>query len=156
MTARPAVDSSQSLPQLEGMKTFEHEWMLEAFAGHPTFFTRGMFGGLAAYLFERQMLLLVEPTKSGRWNWHGVLICTDFEHHAAIRAEFPALMPHQVLGKWLFIDSTHEDFESTMEAVARHIAVNDPRFGILPGSGKPRRRRHTGRRRPTRRTPGSS
>src|SRR5665213_1349141 len=35
-----------------------------------------MFGGLAVYLFERQMLLLVEPTKSGRWDWHGVSICT--------------------------------------------------------------------------------
>ena len=64
------------------MKTFEHEWILEAFAEHRTFFTKRMFGGLAMYLFERQMLLLVEPTKSGRWNWHGVLICTDHQHHA--------------------------------------------------------------------------
>ena len=48
------------------MKTFQHEWILETFSGHPTFFTKSMFGGLAAYLFERQMMLLVEPTKSGR------------------------------------------------------------------------------------------
>ena len=114
------------------MKTFEHEWILESFVGHRTFFTKRMFGGLAAYLFERQMLLLVEPTKSGRWNWHGVLVCTDYEHHASIQSEFPALMPHAVLRKWLFIDSTHEDFESTMEAVAKRIARNDPRFGIFP------------------------
>jgi hypothetical protein len=53
------------------MKTFKHEWILEAFVEHRTFFTKRMFGRLAAYLFERQMLLLVEPTKSGRWNWHG-------------------------------------------------------------------------------------
>src|SRR5579863_2120000 len=123
------------------MKKFQHEWILEAFAGHPTFFTKSMFGGLAAYLFERQMLLLVEPTKSGRWKWHGVLVCTGFEHHASIRAEFPALMPHDVLRKWLFIDSTHEDFESTMEAVAKRAAGNDPRFGILSGSTKPKRKR---------------
>ena len=68
------------------MKTFEHEWIFDAFADRPTFFTKRMFGGLAAYLFERQMLLLVEPTKSGRWNWHGVLVCTDYEHHASIQA----------------------------------------------------------------------
>ena len=115
------------------MKRFEHEWILDAFVEHRTFFTRSMFGGLAAYVFERQMLLLVEPTKSGRWNWHGVLVCTDHEHHASIQAEFPALMPHEVLRKWLFIDSTDEDFESTMEAVAKRIASNDPRFGVLPG-----------------------
>ena len=121
------------------MKTFEHEWILDAFAAHRTFFTRSMFGGLAAYLFERQMLLLVEPTKSGRWKWHGVLICTGYEHHASIQAEFPALAPHAVLRKWLFIDSTHEAFESTMEAVATRMAGNDPRFGIVPGSSKRRK-----------------
>lgn len=107
----------------------------------PPFFTKRMFGGLAAYLFERQMLVLVEPTKSGRWNWHGVLICTVHEHHASIQAAFRALMPHGILRKWLFIDSTHEDFKSTMTAVAKHVATNDPRFGILPKNGKPTGRR---------------
>ena len=124
------------------LKTFDNEWILEAFAGHRTFFTKRMFGGLGAYLFERQMLLLVEPTKSGRWNWHGVLICTDYEHHASIQAEFPALMPHEILRKWMFIDSSHENFESTMEEVAKRVARNDPRFGIVPGNSKPRRRKH--------------
>jgi hypothetical protein len=127
------------------MKTFEHEWIFEAFAEHPTFFTKRMFGGLAAHLFERQMLLLVEPTKSGRWKWHGVLVCTDHEHHASIQAEFPALMPHQVLKKWLFIDSTREDFESTMEAVAMKIAVDDRRFGILPKGPKLGKRKRQSR-----------
>ncbi|MGA2877704.1 MAG: hypothetical protein ABSG13_02005 [Bryobacteraceae bacterium] len=127
-----------------GRKTFQHEWILEAFVEHPTFFTKSMFGGLAAYLFERQMLLLVEPTKSGRWNWHGVLVCTDYEYHASIQAEFPALMPHEVLRKWLFIPSAHEDFESTMQAVAKQVVNNDPRFGILPKGPKPRTRKHIG------------
>jgi uncharacterized protein YbaR (Trm112 family) len=126
------------------MKTFDHEWILEVFIEHPTFFTKRMFGGLAAYVFERQMLLLVEPTKSGRWHWHGVLVCTDYQHHASIQEELPALMPHEVLRKWLFIDSTHEDFESTMGAVAKHVANNDPRFGILPRG--PRSRKHIGAR----------
>jgi len=114
------------------MKTFEHEWIFGLFADHPTFFSKRMFGGLAAYLFERQMMLLVEPTKSGRWKWHGVLVCTDYRHHDSIQAEFPALKPHEVLRKWLFIDSAHENFESTMEAIAARVANNDRRFGILP------------------------
>jgi hypothetical protein len=118
------------------MKRFKNEWILDPFADQPSFFTKRMFGGLAAYLFERQMLVLVEPTKSGRWKWHGVLVCTDYQQQASIQAEFPALMPHEVLRKWLFIDSTHEDFESTMEGVARRVVNNDPRFGILPGSAK--------------------
>jgi hypothetical protein len=119
------------------VKKFQHEWIFEPFVEHPTFFTRSMFGGLAAYLFERQMLLLVEPTKNGRWNWHGVLVCTDRKHHASIKGEFPALVPHEFLRKWLFIDSAHEDFESTMDAVAKRVASNDARFGIvsLPRGG---------------------
>ena len=114
------------------MKPFDHEWIFEPFAGHRSFFTKRMFGGLAAYVFERQMLVLVQPTKTGRWKWHGVLVCTDREHHASIRAELPALAPHPVLGKWLFIDSAADDFESTMEAVAARVARNDRRFGIAP------------------------
>ena len=119
------------------MKTFDNEWILEPFAGRPTFFTKRMFGGLAAYLHERQMLVLVEPTKTGRWKWHGVLICTDREQHAAIRADFPALMPHGVLGKWLYIDTAHGDFEATMESVAGRMVRNDRRFGIVPAGARP-------------------
>jgi hypothetical protein len=124
------------------MKKFQHEWIFEPFVEHPTFFTKSMFGGLAVFLFERQMLLLVEPTKSGRWDWHGVLVCTDHRHHPSIRFEFPALTAHDVLRKWLFIDSTHEEFESTMESVAKQIARNDSRFGILSGSRRPKKRKH--------------
>jgi hypothetical protein len=123
------------------MKTFDNEWIFESFSGRPTFFTKRMFGGLAAYLHERQMLLLVEPTQTGRWKWHGVLVCTGFEHHASICTDFPALTPHHALRKWLYIASTHEEFESTMEAVARRMVRNDPRFGIVPRNRKPRARK---------------
>ena len=114
------------------MKTFDNEWIFQAFEAHPSFFTKRMFGGLAAYLHGCQMMLLVQPTKTGRWNWHGVLICTDYAHHSAILDEFPRLSPHEVLGKWLFIDSRHEEFESTMQSVAQAIVRDDKRFGILP------------------------
>ena len=118
------------------VKAFDNEWILQIFEGHPSFFSKRMFGGLAVYLFGRQMMLLVEPTKTGRWRWHGVLICTEHAHHAAIINEFPILAPHIVLKKWLYIDSNHEDFESTLERVANAISRDDPRFGIHP---RPRR-----------------
>src|SRR6476660_7728459 len=120
------------------MKAFDNEWILDAFDAHPTFFTKRMFGGLAAYLFERQMLVLVEPTKTGRWKWHGVLICTEHAHQPAIITAFPQLKPHDILKKWLYIDSRHEDFEVTMERVAEVIALDDPRFGIDPHSKRER------------------
>jgi hypothetical protein len=118
------------------MRTFDNEWILEAFAGRPTFFTKRMFGGLAAYLHERQMLVLVEPTKTGRWKWHGVLVCTSHADQASICVDFPALRPHRVLRKWLYIDSMDEEFESTIQAVATRMARNDRRFGIVPRSAR--------------------
>ena len=127
------------------MKAFDHEWILEAFAGRSTFFTKRMFGGLAAYVHERLMLVLVEPTKTGRWKWHGVLIGTAHEHHASIRADFPALAPHGFLRKWLYIDSADRRFESTMEAVAHRMAQNDRRFGVVPRAQQSREPK-TGRR----------
>ena len=114
------------------MKAFDNEWVLQDFESHPSFFTKRMFGGLAAYLHGRQMLVLVEPTKTGRWNWHGVLICTEHAHHAGIIEEFPQLRPHDVLKKWLYADSRQDDFDLTMERVAKAMARNDARFGIHP------------------------
>jgi hypothetical protein len=123
------------------MKTFDNEWIFEVLQEHPSFFTKRMFGGLAAYMFGRLMMLLVEPTMSGRWKWHGVLICTQFAHQAAIVEEFPQLAPHTVLRKWLYIDTRHDDFEATMEQVARAMARDDQRFGVRPQSEKSRQRR---------------
>jgi hypothetical protein len=125
---------------------FDNEWIFQAFENHPSYFTKRMFGGMAAYLFGRMMLVLVEPTATGRWKWHGVLICTEHVQRPAIMEEFPALAPHSILKKWLYIDSRHEDFEPTMEAVAKAIARDDRRFGIYPRLRKEnersRNRRH--------------
>jgi hypothetical protein len=54
---------------------------------------------------------------------------------AAVRMD---KVPMALQWEGLYIDSTHEDFESTMERVAKHVARNDPRFGIVPRSPKPR------------------
>jgi len=118
------------------MKTFDNEWIFQIFEDHPSFFTKRMFGGLAAYLFGRQMMILVDPTKTGRWKWHGVLLCTEYAHQRAIVAEFPELAPHDILKKWLYIDSRQDRFEQTMERVATAIARDDLRFGIHPNPRK--------------------
>ena len=136
--------SQPSRDRKSGTRTFDNAWILQSFEAHPTFFTKRMFGGLAAYLFGRMMMVLVEPTKTGRWKWHGVLICTDYAHHHSITKEFPGLAPHDHLKKWLYIDTRHEDFEPTMQQVATAMSRDDSRFGIRPGgadfrSARPKR-----------------
>jgi hypothetical protein len=128
-------------------KTFDNEWIFRAFEDHPSFFTKRMFGGLAVYLFGRQMMVLVEPTRTGRWKWHGVLICTEHAHQPAIIEEFPQLAPHDILKKWLYIDSRHEGFEPTMERVAEAIKRDDQRFGIHPHPKKEKGKVRSGSRR---------
>jgi hypothetical protein len=142
----PAKSKSRS-------RTFHNEWIVEVFEKHA--FTKRMFGVLAVFLFGRMMMVLVEPTKTGRWKWHGVLICTEHAQQPSILEEFPQLAPHDILKKWLYIDSRHEDFEQTMEHAAKAIARDDQRFGIHPhpkkegmiGQPSPRqkpKRRHKG------------
>jgi len=135
------------------MRTFDNEWVFEVFERHPSFFTKRMFGGLAVYLFERMMMILVEPTKTGRWQWHGVLLCTELAHHAAIVEEFPQFEPHEFLRKWLFIDTRHQEFESVMERVAQAVAKNDLRFGIRPRPRKEKVAREKGASRARRKRP---
>ena len=118
------------------LKAFDNQWILEDFDAYPSFWTKRMFGGLAVYLFEKLMMLIVEPTQSGKWDWHGVLICTEFEDQPSIMKEFPALKPHAFLKKWLYIDTSHDDFESIIGKVVLRIQKNDPRFGIFPKEPK--------------------
>jgi hypothetical protein len=68
-----------------------------------------------------------------------VLVCTDHEHQASICADFPGLEPHDILRKWLYIDSRHQEFEPMIEAVARRMVRNDARFGIVPQTAKRKR-----------------
>ncbi len=113
-------------------KVFQNEWVFDAFSEHPTFVTKRMFGGLAIYLHGRQMLILVEPTKSGRWDWNGILLCTGYEHHESLTTEFPSFSAHEAIKKWLFIESKAADFEEVMTKVSRYIETNDERIGIWP------------------------
>jgi len=129
------------------VKKFENDWIFEFLASGPGFFAKRMFGGVAAYVYGRQMMVLVEPTKTGRWKWHGVLVCTDQERQPAIVREFPQLEPHDVLKKWLFIDSRHDDFEPTMERIASAMAHGDARFGIERQPTKKRTKPAASRRR---------
>jgi hypothetical protein len=138
--ARAAAAEVAAPDPMARLKTFDNQWILQELEDDPSFFTKRMFGGLAVYLFGRMMMVLVEPTKTGRWKWHGVLICTGHQEQAAIVEEFPQLAPHDILKKWLYLDSRHEEFEATMDRVAHAIARDDPRFGIRPDAAKKRAR----------------
>lgn len=108
-------------------------WIFDALTRDPGYMQRQMFGCQAAWLDER--LYLVVADKGDPWN--GLLVCTAKEQHAALMHEMPALRPHAVLGKWLYVPQNHPDFEALAERLTALALARDPRLGVEP---KPRRR----------------
>ncbi len=47
-------------------------------------------------------------------------------------AQMPALRPHPVLGKWLYLPQDHEDFESLASAIVMGVRARDGRIGVAP------------------------
>src|SRR5690606_26188035 len=95
-----------------------------------------MFGCEAAYLDG--MLCLVVADRGEPWN--GVLVCTSREHHAALIEEIPALRPHGVLRKWLYVSQDEQAFEAAVDKVAELALARDPRVGVVPKTRKRRLR----------------
>lgn len=95
---------------------------------------RPMFGARSLYLRGKIQLCCT----AGQEPWAGVLVCTEKEHHAALLQDFPALVPHPVLGKWLYLSSSHPRFEGIVHDLIRCIKEADARIGVLP---QPKKRR---------------
>jgi hypothetical protein len=113
------------------------QWLTEPLADDPTFQLKAWFGGRTVTLNGRHHLVLTTQGEP----WQGLLVCTSHEHHASLRAEFPALVPHPILGKWLYLSETVESFERDARRLVQCIRKQDPRLGIPPSPRKPRRRK---------------
>jgi hypothetical protein len=107
------------------------EWLVEPLAVDPSFMVRPMFGVHACYLRGRMVIVLCGKREQP---WHGLLVPTMREHHASLTRQFPALSPHEVLGKWLYLAASVDDFEPTAHRLVERVALDDARIGIEPKS----------------------
>jgi hypothetical protein len=108
-------------------------WIFDAFERDSTYVTKRMFGCDAAYIDG--LLCLVAAARGEPWN--GLLVCTSQDRHAALIAGMPALQPHPVLGKWLYVSQDNPAFETVAEQMTALVLARDPRVGVEP---KPRKR----------------
>jgi hypothetical protein len=108
-------------------------WIFEPFERDATYIRKRMFGCDAAYVDG--LLCLVAADRDKPWN--GLLVCTSQERHAALIEEIPALRPHPVLGKWLYVPQDDPEFEAVAERTTALVLTRDERIGVEP---KPRRR----------------
>lgn len=88
----------------------------------------------AAYLDGKLYLAMVDGTEP----WNGLMVCVAREHHAAILNEYPQLVSHPVLGKWLYLSRSNPEFESLATELAELARGRDPRLGVEPQSRKAR------------------
>jgi hypothetical protein len=112
-----------------------HAWLWEPMESDATFVLGSMFGTKVAYLDGRLMLCFAP----GEEPWRGILVCTERSHHAALIAEFPALAPHPILGKWLYIAESADAFERVGSQLVKAALARDPRIGVAAGEKKRKR-----------------
>jgi hypothetical protein len=117
-----------------------HAWLWEPLERDPGFVLRPMFGGRAAYLDGRLRLYFTAKKEP----WRGICVCTDHVHHPALLAEFPDLVPHPILPKWLYLSETADTFEKTAGHLVTLARCRDPRLGVAPSEPGRRRRRRRG------------
>lgn len=113
-----------------------YAWLWEPLEDDPTFVLRAMFGTKAAYVGGRLVLCFsaqVEP-------WRGLLVCTERAHHASLIAEFPDLVPHPILPKWLYLSDSASSFESTAQRLVQTVRRHDVRIGVEPQANRRKRR----------------
>lgn len=109
-------------------------WIFEALERDSSYIETRMFGCNAAYIDGLLCLVIADRGEP----WSGLLVCTSHERHAPLIAEIPALSPHPVLGKWLYIAQDHPDFEAIAERMTALVLARDPRIGVEPKPRKPR------------------
>lgn len=114
-----------------------YAWLWEPLEEQTTFVVRPMFGTKVVYLHGKSVLCFAASKEP----WQGVLICTDRAHHAALQAEFPCLVPHAVLGKWLYLPEAADEFERVGEQLVRLVKNQDPRIGVESSPKKRTRRK---------------
>lgn len=117
------------------VRPHRHAWLWEPLEGRPGFALRTMFGAKAVYLDGRMVAAFCTKAEP----WRGLLVCTEREHHEELRAEFPALAPHPILSKWLYLSEASDAFEATAQKIIRLAAAGDSRIGIVPRPKKKRR-----------------
>jgi hypothetical protein len=104
--------------------------LVDPLRDHPSFVSKAMFGCVACYHGGRLVLLLADRGDP----WSGILVPMERSEHASLMADVPALRPHPVLPKWLYLAHNSRGFAAVSGELVRLIAADDPRIGVEPQS----------------------
>lgn len=110
------------------------QWLADPLVDEASFVLKSWFGGRTIMLHGLHHLFLTTQGEP----WQGVLVCTFHEHQDSLRAEFPSLVQHPVLKKWLYLPENAETFERDAKKLVQLVKARDPRLGIPPSPKKKR------------------
>ncbi len=103
-----------------------------------------MFGGMALYGHGKMLFCIMEdPTQNFYKDktfpypiWNGVLIPTQREYHNEFIKISKDFTSHPVLGKWMYIPQTLENFEDHIKKIVLLAVKNSDLIGIIPKQKK--------------------
>lgn len=107
-------------------------WIFEPLEQDPGYSRERFFNMQAAWLDG----LFYLAVAAGEEPWSGLFVCTSHDRQAALIDEYPALAPHSVLGKWLYVSQRHPEFEAVAQEMVALARQRDPRMGVVPGKRK--------------------
>ena len=121
-------------------KVYQYTWAFEPFEEEDDFFTKKMFGCLAAYCHGKMVMLLAENPGDREYRgnkfdfdiWNGVLFPTEYEYQDKITKKYKNLIQHPVLKKWLYLPHDSNHFENDVNRIGKEIQKNNKHFGIYP------------------------
>lgn len=120
---------------LDLVHTFE--FLKDLATEEDSYFVKRMFGCQMICLHHKMCLGLTDSrgkTYRGKKYkvdpWYGVMVVTDKSSHPNLLKQFPWLIPHPVLGKWLFLPGTDMDFEERATELVEAAIINNRYIGI--------------------------
>jgi len=128
----------RDLAKVRAKVVHPYAWLWESLELEASFVLRAMFGARAVYLDGKLLLCFMAKAEP----WRGVLVCTDQREHASLIREFPALSPHAVLPKWLYLPESADSFERDAERLVQLVRRRDTRIGV---TGKPKKAKRSRR-----------
>jgi hypothetical protein len=92
-------------------------------------------------VYARGKLLLV--LSDGEEPWDGAMFPVEHARHAEVLAQWPDLVEHPALPKWLYLSASKECFESLGTELVAEIARGNPLFGVIPPAKRSRAKKKT-------------
>lgn len=98
-----------------------------------------MFGGLAIYDDPQMLFILCNDPLSNSWKgktfsyslWDGLLVATSREHHPALQKKMKSLLPHPILGKWLYLSRSSSSWAKDCRQLCKLALQKSELVGVV-------------------------